>query len=189
MTVLSSYSILLGGISTSSTYSILGHSREISCFSSTAHTDFLIVPLLKTQHNTIKYMCCSYTEYSYRSLGNTVESWPCLYINSCVLLCFYSGVLLILHPPALIFIHFQGEKEDISLLWPIRFLYLLDLLVCIVASFPGTLQVGLDVYSFHFCIHVYYLFILCLFISGYNIYLYCVCIFQYSIRPCLLEHY
>ena len=30
-----------------------GHSRELSCFLSAAHTDFLIGPLLKTQYNCI----------------------------------------------------------------------------------------------------------------------------------------
>ena len=116
MTVLSSYSILLGGISTSSTYSMLGHSREISCFSSTARTDILIVPLLKTQCSI--YACAAPAlNTRIEALENTVETWPCLYINSCVLLCFYSCVLLILRPPALIFIHFRDEKQDIYLLW------------------------------------------------------------------------
>ena len=90
----------------------LGHSREISCFTSTARTDFLIVQLLKTQYS---YICAaSALNTVIEALENTVETWPCLHINSCVLLCFYSCVLLILRPPALIFSHFQDEKQDNS---------------------------------------------------------------------------
>ena len=49
-------------------------------------------------------------------LEDTVETWLCPCINSCILLCFYSSVLLILCPHAMIFSHFQDEKQDISLL-------------------------------------------------------------------------
>ena len=152
MTVLSSYSILLGGISTSSTYSMLGHSREISCFSSTARTDFLIVPLLKTQYSIYIYICAaSALNTLIEALENT-ETWPCLYINSCVLLCFLQWCFVDSAPTRTDLV-ISRMRNRIFPCYGISVLYLLNL-VCIVASFPGTFQVGLDVYSFHFCIHV-----------------------------------
>ena len=84
---------------------IRGHSREISCFSSNACIDFLIVPLLPLLHWILL-----------QKSWKTVKIWSCLYINSCVLLFFFGSCgLLILRPPALIFSHFQNEKQDISL--------------------------------------------------------------------------
>ena len=88
---------------------LLGYSREISCFSSIAHTDFLIVPLLKTQYNFIR---------TSSTLNIVVETWLCSCLNSCLVLHFYSCVLLILCLPALIFSPFQDKKKDIFLLWP-----------------------------------------------------------------------
>ena len=151
MTVLSSYSILLGGISTSSTYSMLGHSREISWFSSTTRTDFLIVPLLKTLYSTYICMCCSCTEYSYRSLGKHSNLAMSLHKQLCsavfLQLCFVDSA------PTPTDLVISRMRNRILPCYGTSVLYLLNL-VCIVASFPGTFQVGLDVYSFHFCIHV-----------------------------------
>ena len=60
----------------------LGHSREISCSHlATTRTDLLIVPLLKTQYSYI----CAASALSLNTVieasENTVETWPCLYIN------------------------------------------------------------------------------------------------------------
>ena len=58
------------------------------------------------------YMACTASTLNtvIEAFEITVETWPCLYMNSCILLCFYSCVL--------IFSHFQDEKKDITQLWP-----------------------------------------------------------------------
>ena len=149
MSVLSSYSILLGGIST---YSMLCHSREISCFSCTAPTDFLIVSLLKTLYCIYICMCCFRTEYCYRSLGKHSRN---LAMSLHKQLCFavFLQWCFVDSAPTHTDLVISRMRNRIFPCYGVSVLYLLNL-VCTVASFPGTFQVGLDVYSFHFCIHV-----------------------------------
>ena len=72
--------------------------RQVSCFSSTTRTDFLIVPLFK---------------FMYVPLPQHSRNLAVSYIAVFPQLCF-----VILHLLTLIFSHFQDEKQNISLLWP-----------------------------------------------------------------------
>ena len=95
-----------------------GHSREISCFSSTTRTDLPIVLLLKTQYN---YVCTA------SAINDVIEAFGKhgrnLAMSSHEQLHFavFLQSSFCAHPPcppALIFSHFHDEKQDISLLWP-----------------------------------------------------------------------
>ena len=69
----------------------------VSCFLSTAHTDFLTEFLIVPQY---KYICTAST------LNTIIErfgqTWLCPYLNRCILLCFYSCVLSILLADSLV---------------------------------------------------------------------------------------
>ena len=61
---------------------VLGHSREISCFSFTTWTDFLIVPILKTQYNLISTSALSAFE---KHIG-------CVIVSAAALSCAFTVV-------------------------------------------------------------------------------------------------
>ena len=100
----------------------IGHSREISCFSSTTCTDFLIVTFLKTNN---KYICSYHfhTVTVIEAFGQHNRNLAMSLHKQLHFAVFYKMCFINSAPGHTDFSNFQNEKQDISQLGLIRLAY------------------------------------------------------------------